>query len=218
MASQRLSLRDAYLGAYNGVQFVAWGLVLVHAVQALLQQGVGLGGVFRATKVDVSIAQALTVLETLHSLVGLVRSPVSANLMQFAGRSHCLLATTLLPQLHGTVASALLVLTWSVSDVVRYAWAFSGCVFIKPPRLLTYLRYTLFMVLYPLGAMAEWALLYAALPAARDGFGKVLLPNTWNFGFDYHTFLLIVLACYGPLFLQLYSHMLRQRGKKLKAE
>ena len=217
MASRRLSLRDAYLGAYNGMQVCAWGLVLVHAVQALLQPGVGRGGVFPATKVDVSIAQALTVLETLHSLAGLVKSPVSANLMQFAGRSHCLLVTTLLPELHGTVASAVLVLTWSVSDVVRYAWAFSGCV-AKPPRLLTYLRYTLFMVLYPLGAMAEWALLYAALPAARNGFGKVSLPNPWNASFDYHRFLRILLVCYGPLFLQLYSHMLRQRGKKLKAE
>lgn len=217
-ASRRLSLRDAYLGAYNGVQLFAWGVALYHTVLALLQPGVGLAGVFRETYVDVSIAQALTALETLHAAVGLVKSPVGANMMQFAGRTHCLVATTLLPELHGTVASAVLVFTWSVSDVVRYAWAFSGCVLAKPPRLLTFLRYTLFIILYPLGATAEWALLYGALPAARGGFWKVQLPNAWNAAFDYHLFLLLVLACYGPLFLQLYSHMLRQRVKKLKTE
>jgi len=219
-----MSLRDAYLSCYNGVQLCAWSIVLVRAVLAAQQNG-DYRSVFMTSYIDLTIAQALTALETMHALCGIVKSPVMANALQFAGRTHALAVTLLLPELQRTPASAALVFTWAGSDVVRYSYGL-GSVVAKSPlagrrrwySALTWLRYSLFIVMYPCGALAEAALLYDALPASKRGWGRVSMPNAWNFSWDYHAFLIVVLLAYAPLFLQLYTHMLRQRRKKLKAE
>lgn len=212
----RLTLVDAYLATYNATQVVLWALAVTQALRALV--GSGLRDVFSASRVFVTSAQALTILETLNALLGVVKSPLLANVMQFAGRTHALALTLLLPALHRTVAAAVLVFSWSGADVVRYSWALSGCVLTKPPHMLTWLRYSVFLIVYPCGALAEAALLYAALPMARAGLGRVAMPNAWNFIFHYDTFLVAVLLVYAPLFLQLYTYMLRQRRKKLKTD
>ena len=44
------------------------------------------------------------------------------------------------------------------------------------------------------------------------------MPNRWNFGFDYPTFLKVLLCVYPLLFYQLYAYMFVQRKKKLAGE
>ena len=137
--------------------------------------------------------------------------------MSCAGRTHCWGLVTQLPELQSSPAVVLLLLCWSLSDVVRYAWATLsslGCC----PAALTTLRYTAFIPLYPLGAGAEVALQWQALPAATAGFGRVTMPNAWNASFDYARFLFVVLLAYPLLWAQLYSHMFRQRRAKLRAK
>ena len=58
-----------------------------------------------------------------------------------------------------------MVLSWSLTEVVRYAfYATSLLSQHDVPYLLLYLRYTTFYVLYPLGASSEAFLIYSTLP------------------------------------------------------
>lgn len=54
-------------------------------------------------------------------------------------------------------------LAWSITEVVRYSFYACGLLGYEP-YLLLYLRYTMFYVLYPVGAGSEAFLSYATLP------------------------------------------------------
>lgn len=58
-------------------------------------------------------------------------------------------------------------------------------------------RYTLFIPLYPIGMLAEMQIMLSSLPYLKNQkLHSISLPNTFNFGFDYH------------LFIQVYGTML----------
>ena len=86
-------------------------------------------------------------------------------------------------------------------------------------RVLKWLRYSLFIVLYPLGGLGEAALtlrvLWAHPPLVKYDIG-LYGGNTFETAKLY-----IPIACYMGLFLSmglpLYSHMMRQRRKVLGA-
>ena len=205
-----MSPKTAYLALYNSCQCGAWSAILICALSALLASSPPeAGAVYIACGRAVSMAQAATFLETLHALFGLVNSGADANVLQFAGRGHAWLLVTLYPALQTHRAADVLVLSWALSDVTRYGWAAR-----QSFPFLTYLRYTLFLVLYPLGAGAEWVLLYVARARSLTS-GRLGLPNALNFACDYSAFLVLVLGCYPFLFSSMYSHMLRQRRRKL---
>lgn len=64
-------------------------------------------------------------------------------------------------------------------------------------------RYTAFIVLYPVGVLAEIKSVWDALPLIKlRGLHSVRMPNVWNFGFDYHTFLAVRVAHGAPSPLQ----------------
>lgn len=64
---------------------------------------------------------------------------------------------------------------------------------------MSHSRYTLFIVLYPMGVSGELLTIYAALPFVRQsGLYSISLPNKYNFSFDYYTFLILVMISYIP--------------------
>lgn len=56
-----------------------------------------------------------------------------------------------------------MVLAWSATEVIRYLFYACGLLGYTP-RPLTWLRYTTFYALYPLGAGSEAALIFSTLP------------------------------------------------------
>ena len=59
-----------------------------------------------------------------------------------------------------------MLIAWSLTEVVRYGYfvfALNGYI----PAVLTWLRYNLFFVLYPLGISSEMALVYKSIPQAK---------------------------------------------------
>jgi very-long-chain (3R)-3-hydroxyacyl-CoA dehydratase len=58
-----------------------------------------------------------------------------------------------------------MVLSWSLIEIVRYPiYAISLLNLFQTPHFLTWLRYSMFFVLYPIGALSEAGLIYATLP------------------------------------------------------
>ena len=186
-------------------------------MRSILTHDGSLASVYADAGEYVRTFQVLSVMEVFHALFRLTRSPMSAALMQWAGRTHVLIAVThATPALQSTPAAGVLILAWAITEVIRYPSYAMGA---RCPPWLNYLRYTVFIPLYPLGAGAEMKLMYDSLPSfAKSEAYSVAMPNRWNFGFDYPTFLKVLLCVYQLLFYQLYAYMFVQRKKKLAGE
>ncbi|DBB00138.1 TPA: Very-long-chain, variant 2 [Trebouxia sp. C0004] len=149
---------------------------------------------------------------------GLVRGSPLTALMQWSGRSNVLFAILhRIPQLWTNPAAAVLIYVWALSEVVRYPW-YATSLLKCCPSWLTWLRYTLFIPLYPVGMLAEMVLMVKALPFLKSQkLNSVSLPNVFNFGFDYHMFIQGLLFVYPFLWLFLYQTLLHQRKKKVQS-
>ncbi|XVF05567.1 hypothetical protein REPUB_Repub05bG0183500 [Reevesia pubescens] len=102
---------------------------------------------------------------------------------------------------------------WSLTEVIRYSH-YALNIFGNCPSWLTYMRYTSFIVLYPMGrAPGEMWLMYQALPFIKEknlyGDFSAKLP------FSYYNFVKVILLIYPFLWLKLYLHLFKQRRSKL---
>lgn len=160
--------------------------------------------------------QLLAVLEVAHAALGLVRGAPALAALQWAGRANVLYGVVrAVPAAQPTAAVGAMLAAWALSEVVRYPWYAAG-VAGAVPYWLTWLRYSLFVPLYPVGVAGEMAAVFAALPEVRRRrLASVALPNAWNLAFDYATFLSFLLVVYLPVWWSLYSAMLRQRRARL---
>jgi len=73
---------------------------------------------------------------------------------------------------------SIMVLAWSATEVIRYAFYALSLTRSTVPGVLVYLRYTTFYLLYPLGASSEALLILSSLPASNPLEG--LKSGSWN--------------------------------------
>jgi len=84
------------------------------------------------------------------------------------------------------------------------------------PYYIKWLRYTLFIVLYPLGVASELgAVVLANAYLRKTGMWSWSMPNEFNFAFDYWLICWVAVFLYLPGFPVLYGYMLSQRRKVL---
>jgi very-long-chain (3R)-3-hydroxyacyl-CoA dehydratase len=150
--------------------------------------------------------QTTALLEILHSVTGLVRTPVSTTAMQVASRIYIVWSILFpLPHLASTFTYQSMVFAWCVTEVIRYSY-YACNLYGKPMYALVWMRYSLFYVLYPIGAGSEWWLVAENIKELRGVYGTGVLGH-W-----------VVLAVYVPGFYVMYTHMIKQRRKYLGGE
>ncbi|KAF7321331.1 FCP1-like proteiny domain-containing protein [Mycena kentingensis (nom. inval.)] len=157
----------------------------------------------------VLVVQTFAVLEVAHVLLKWVRSPFQTTAMQVASRLW--IVWGIVQQFGVARANPLYtscVLAWSITEVVRYSFYASNLLGVEPAPLL-YLRYTLFYILYPIGAGSEAFLSYATLPLPSG------IPSPKSFlGWSAPEYLRFALfLTWWPSLYQLYTHMIKQRRK-----
>jgi very-long-chain (3R)-3-hydroxyacyl-CoA dehydratase len=108
---------------------------------------------------------------------------------------------------------------WSVAECIRYGnYLYSDLV--GNNQIVTWIRYSGFVVLYPLGISSELLCLLDAMPVIEKCCPRVFsleMPNSYNFSFDYLYFIWIsVLPGYVFGSPYLYNYMLGQRKRKLQ--
>ncbi|KAL7936031.1 tyrosine phosphatase-like protein [Trichoderma chlorosporum] len=202
-------VKNAYLILYNAASAIAWALVLQRTVLTLYAGG-GPHAVYVTTGEFTKWTQTAAAMEILHSLFGVVRAPLFTTLMQVASRFLLVWGVLFLyPYLaiESPTYSSMLV-AWSVTEVIRYSYfalSLSGFT----PRVLTWLRYNTFFVLYPLGILSECSLIYLAAvgPAANATEPPLTLMPYILYG---------ILVIYVPGAYVLYTHMMAQRRKVLR--
>lgn len=152
-------------------------------------------------------AQTSALLECLHSLFRLVRSPLLTTLLQVASRIVLLWGFTHpleVCQQHWSLF--LMVGSWSSVEVPRYLFYFSNLAFGGVPNWLFWLRYNLFAILYPTGISGELIQVWTSLPVYKT---HPTLSFMYTVGY-------VLLAIYAPCGPFMYSHMVVQRAKNTK--
>lgn len=217
-----MELRRTYLFGYNAVQFCLWARVLFtigwYAIGTLLKakELFTLESGFRSYIPYAHQGQTLAWLEVLHAVTGLAGGGVSAAFVQCLGR-YVVLVYVVEPirVMHSAWVTVLMIFAWALADVIRYAFYMRAGVGDQWPALL-WLRYSLFIVLYPVGIVTEWLVYYFTLGHVDEtGMYAVRMPNAWNFAFDFGIWNRCVLVMYlyfGPFMLM---YMVQQRKKKL---
>ncbi|KAL9603082.1 MAG: hypothetical protein Q9219_001447 [cf. Caloplaca sp. 3 TL-2023] len=191
-----------YLSAYNSVCALLWFSILGRVL--LIVPITGIESVYDGAGDFTKWTQTVAVLEILHSAFGLVRSPLITTFMQVASR--LLIVWGVVNQFPAETATSpfytTMLLAWSATEVVRYSYFvlnLRGSV----PGFMTWLRYNMFYVLYPIGISSEAALVWKASQAAEE-------PWTWvGWG---------LLGLYVPGSYMLYTYMIAQRSKIIKGK
>uniref|UniRef100_A0A803LCN8 Very-long-chain (3R)-3-hydroxyacyl-CoA dehydratase n=1 Tax=Chenopodium quinoa TaxID=63459 RepID=A0A803LCN8_CHEQI len=190
-------LSNLYLFTYNFAQTIGWAV-------ALIQILIG----FSSTK---SFNGAFA---SSGQIICIVPSGVLLPLMQWGGRSHYLLAIAgKIVELQTSPSIFITFVAWSISEIIRYSNYALSCIG-DCPYWSIYVRYTVFIPLYPVGVAGEMWLMYQALTYIKE---KDLYKDFFSvLPFSYHTFVQVVLLCYPLLWMKLYLHLLKQRRSKLR--
>lgn len=124
------------------------------------------------------VIQSLAFLEVLHSILGWTRSPLTTTVMQVSSRLFVVwwfVESSLAAQFSSFYASMLI--AWCLAEMLRSTYYVFSLLRLVPPQahtsktlrtyvtILTWLRYTAFYILYPLGAGSEYMLLLKGFPA-----------------------------------------------------
>lgn len=201
---QSSSPKTQYLILYNFVNAVLWLTVLGRVI--LLVPLVGFGRVYPGVGKFCKWTQTLALLEVVHAVVGLVRAPIGTTAMQVASRLLLVWGVVdTFPFLAKSAAYSSMLIAWSVTEVVRYSYfvfTLSG----YSPGLISWLRYNLFYVLYPLGISSECWLIYKAVEPAKE----IRQELGW--------LLQLILFIYVPGSYILFTHMMAQRRKVMRAQ
>lgn len=203
----------AYLVIYNVIMTAGWLVIAVGLVRAYLTKG-SYHGLYYAIEKPLKYFQTGALLEILHCAFGIVPSSVVLTAFQVMSRVFLTWAVThSVREVQNEDSVLLFVVAWTVTEIIRYSF-YTFSLLNHLPYIVKWARYTLFIVLYPMGVTGELFTIYSALPFVRQtSLYSITLPNKWNFSFDYYTFLILVMISYIPLFPQLYFHMIHQRRK-----
>ncbi|CAK7339630.1 unnamed protein product [Dovyalis caffra] len=215
MAGVLSLLRRLYLTVYNWTVFFGWSQVLFLAVKTLKDSGHE--HVYNAVEKPLQLAQTAAVLEILHGLVGLVRSPITATLPQIGSRLYLTWGILYsFPEIRSNFLVTSLVISWSITEIIRYSFFGMKEVLGFAPSWLMWLRYSTFLLLYPTGISSEVGLVYFALPYMKESEKYCIrMPNKWNYSFDNFCAAILVLGTYIPGSPHMYGYMLGQRKKAL---
>jgi len=208
-----MNASTGYLVLYNFFMTLGWSFTFIVSFAHFVVDESYIG-MYDACKVPLYIFQTGAVLEIVHAAVGMVRSNPVITALQVYSRVFLVWGIChSFPQIQNTVAVPMFLFAWSVTEIIRYSYYTYGLLGASP-AVLVWCRYTLFIILYPIGVTGELLTIYWALPAMREsGRYSLPMPNSLNFGFDYASFCILTMISYIPVFPQLYLHMFAQRKK-----
>lgn len=216
---RREDLKKVYLKLYNLFQFIGYTYVLtVMAIRYAKLDYDSVADTYEHVGPAMKFLQLLQYLEVMHPLFGYTRGGVLVPFLQVSGRAFVLFVMIEAePRMHTKPVVFYLFVMWSMIEVVRYPYYISQ-LYKKDFYILTWLRYTMWIPLYPIGIICEAIVILRNIPYFEETQRfTVSLPNEWNFAFHMPTFLrvyLLFLTFPGMYFVM--SHMHKLRTVKLK--
>lgn len=208
-----------YLTLFNSCSALAWSYVLcILLLHVKSHQLKHFDELWMAVEFPLKVAQTAAVMEVVHAMTGIVRSPAVTTAIQVASRLQLVwLLWPLVPASHNIAALFTCLFAWSIAELIRYPFyalnLYEGMV----PVALKWLRYSGFIVLYPIGIFSEVMCVWTALPLMKDDPRLTAfpypMPNSINFELNLHKTYVLVLLSYIPGTIVLYHYMLAQRKR-----
>ncbi|VDM10476.1 unnamed protein product [Wuchereria bancrofti] len=177
---------------------------------------------YQACELELQIFQSAAILEIVHAAACFVRSPVGTTTMQVFSRVSLVFILYKVVSAQASIGVLFFLIAWSVTEIIRYSyyglalinavsyihtWLRQGGKFCvkfshaweKFVTLFNVFRYSLFIMLYPLGVCGELLVILAALPeVATKKHLTVELPNLCNIGFSFWWYLIAYIILYIP--------------------
>lgn len=208
-------IKIAYLSIYNIGQGVAFWVIVMKLLYRLFIDG---QDAFHTAYDDVSdlflTCQLCAVLEIINPIFKIVNTGVVAPILQVGGRNFILFALVMLhKELHSSAVVYFLFMAWALVETIRYPF-YVVSLFRKKFYWLSWLRYSCWVVLYPVGLTCEGLIVFKSIPlVAKSGILSISLPNSMNFAFSFSYFLwiYIILLIFGGSYMMKHLRILRAR-------
>ncbi|XP_068151117.1 very-long-chain (3R)-3-hydroxyacyl-CoA dehydratase 3 [Drosophila tropicalis] len=210
--------KKVYMIFYNLAMFV--GYLYIVCVMGILYYRDGPDSISK-TYANVGNAfkfvQLLQYLEVMHPLFGYTKGSPLVPFFQVSGRNFILfLMIEAETRMYTKPVVFYVFIIWSLVELVRYPYYLSQLLG-RELGLLTWLRYTIWIPLYPMGIVCEGIIVLRSIPYIEETKRfTVEMPNKWNITFDMVLFLkvyLLLLTLPGSYLVM--SHMSKLRAKKL---
>ena len=193
-------MKKVWLVLFNIITLLTWILFLIHGSM----QGLAFDA---QSMLLLNIAQGLAVFEILNSILGLAGANWMLTTMQVSSR---LLVLALLNWVSEDIlieqgyysGFSVVSIAWSVTEIIRALYYLSG-LFDKEISAISWSRYTFFILLYPMGVIGEFMVMFTFIEYRHFEF------NFINIGLG------CVALSYFVFFPKLYRHMFSQRRKKI---
>ncbi|KAK2962175.1 putative very-long-chain (3R)-3-hydroxyacyl-CoA dehydratase [Blattamonas nauphoetae] len=156
-----------YLLLYNGIQLLVWTCGLISTFFSFLKWEISPAN-WKIPFVFFGIGHCVMILETVHALIGIVRSGWLANAIQVMSR---LLVNSFFFWIGKDVIgwwTVMMAFSWGFAEVIRYLHNFTKVLMKTPPRIIGIIRYTAFIPLYPLGTLLGFYIRYWELLCLAD--------------------------------------------------
>ncbi|XP_032457741.1 very-long-chain (3R)-3-hydroxyacyl-CoA dehydratase isoform X1 [Nasonia vitripennis] len=210
--------KKVYLIFYNLFQCI--GFIYILSVMGIRYYRDGSDSIRHTYEVvgnPMKFIQILQILEIMHLVFDYTRGNPLITTLQVGGRAFILFfMIEAEPRMQTKPVVFYIFLVWSVVEVIRYPYYMTNLLNVKISAL-TWLRYTIWMPLYPLGFVFEGIIVLRNIPYFEETEKFTIdLPNSWNFAFYFPTFLRIYLLmlCFPGMFAMM-THMNSARYKKL---
>ncbi|XP_044262033.1 very-long-chain (3R)-3-hydroxyacyl-CoA dehydratase [Tribolium madens] len=210
--------KKVYLTLYNLFMYVGFMYVVcVLSVRYIKEGSDSFPGTYAAAGSAMCFLQLIQILEVMHPLFGYVKGGAFVPALQVGGRFFVLiLMLEFEPRLQTMPVVFYLFMTWSAIEIIRYPYYMSQLLK-KENGLLTWLRYTAWIVLYPIGFICEGVIIFRNLIfMEQDNTWSVTISTPFEFTFKFATVLrLYLLIGMIPGMYTLMSHMYKQRKLKI---
>lgn len=205
---------------YNLYQFIAYFYVFIVLIIELNRDGLVEASKFtyKTVGAPMKCSQFLQYMECLHALVGYTKGSALFPFLQVTGRNLVLFAViNSEPRIQDKPIILCLFLVWSAVELIRYPYYIMALMKTEI-SWLTWLRYSVWVILYPLGFMCEGLILLISLSYFEESKRYTIgMPNKWNFTFNMVIFLKIYMTfVLLPGLYVVMKHMQSLRVKKLK--
>ncbi|XP_060611591.2 very-long-chain (3R)-3-hydroxyacyl-CoA dehydratase 3 [Anolis sagrei] len=213
-------LKRGYLFMYNLVQFLGFSWIFVNMTVRLFMLGKdSFFDTFHTTADMMYFSQMMAVLEIVNTLIGLVRAPLLPVLFQVSGRNFVLfIVLGSVEEMQSKAVVFFIFYIWSMVEIFRYPFYMLSCIDIEW-KILTWIRYSIWIPLYPLGILAEAVSIIQAIPVfSSTGRFSFTLPYPLSITIPFSVFLqlYLVFLFLGPFvnFRHLYKQRKRHLGPK----
>uniref|UniRef100_A0A8C5M6U5 Very-long-chain (3R)-3-hydroxyacyl-CoA dehydratase n=1 Tax=Leptobrachium leishanense TaxID=445787 RepID=A0A8C5M6U5_9ANUR len=189
-----LYVKRGYLFMYNLVQFLGFSWIFVNMTVRLFILGKdSFYDTFHTMADMMYFCQILAVLEIINPLIGLVKTGVFPAVIQVMGRNFILfIIFGHLEEMQNKDVVFFVFYLWSTIEVFRYPFYMLACIDTEW-KLLTWIRYTIWIPLYPLGGLAEAASIVQSIPIFNETEKFSLQLPFLNFSIKFSVFLIIYL-------------------------